>query len=59
VAWTVTFDAAWGHRIVRRIEGVRVPYLALADLKRSKRTGRPQDTADLDTLRKPSGAAKR
>ena len=52
VAWTVTFDAAWGNRIARRIDGVRVPYLGLADLKRSKRTGRPQDNADLETLGK-------
>jgi hypothetical protein len=50
VAWTVTFDRAWPNRVVRRIEGVRVPYLSLRDLKRSKRTGRPQDDADLEAL---------
>lgn len=50
VAWTVTFDRAWPNRIVRRIAGVRVPYLSLRDLKRSKQTGRPQDDADLDAL---------
>ncbi|MBK5296439.1 MAG: hypothetical protein JJE40_04710 [Vicinamibacteria bacterium] len=52
VAWTVTFDRAWPRRAVRRIEGVRVPYLALNDLRASKRTGRPSDTADLDVLKR-------
>lgn len=50
VAWNLTFETAWVNRVVRRIEGVRVPYLGLADLKRSKRTGRPQDEADIDLL---------
>lgn len=55
VAWTVTFDAANARRQVRRIQGVTVPYLSLADLIRSKRTGRAQDEADLTVLvpRKP------
>lgn len=50
VAWTVTFARAWPRRAVRRIDGVHVPYLALNDLRASKRTGRPSDTADLDVL---------
>jgi hypothetical protein len=50
VAWTVTFDQAWPNRRVRRIDGVRVPYLSLADLRASKKTGRAADTADLDVL---------
>ena len=52
VAWTVTFDRAWPNRMVRRIDGVRVPYLALDDLRASKRTGRASDTADLDALKR-------
>lgn len=52
VAWTVTFERAWPNRKVRRIEGVRVPYLALGDLRASKRTGRPSDDADLDALKR-------
>jgi len=51
VAWTVTFARAWPRRIVRRIEGVRVPFLSLADLTASKRTGRPSDLADIEVLR--------
>jgi hypothetical protein len=50
VAWTVTFDAAYPHRLQRRVDGVRLPYLSRADLIRSKRTGRPADQADIDIL---------
>lgn len=51
IAAQVTFDAAWPRRRVRRIEGVRIPYLALEDLIRSKQTGRAADEADLEVLR--------
>ena len=50
VAWSVTFEKAWPRRIVRRIQGVRVPYLSLDDLIASKRTGRAADLADLEVL---------
>jgi hypothetical protein len=50
VAWTVTFDQAWPSRLVRRIAGVRVPYLGRDDLIRSKRTGRLTDLADIERL---------
>jgi hypothetical protein len=50
VAWTVTFDKAWPNRVVRRIAGVRVPFLSMADLKKSKQTGRAADLADLEVL---------
>jgi hypothetical protein len=50
VAWAVTFEQAWPRRKVRRIAGVRVPYLSLEDLVRSKQTGRAQDAADLEVL---------
>ncbi len=50
VAWTVTFDRAWGSRVVRRIHGTRVPYLGRLDLIASKRTGRPADEADILVL---------
>ena len=51
VAWTVTFDRAEPSKLVRRIAGVRVPYLGLEDLLRSKQTGRPGDLADIEVLR--------
>ena len=50
VAWTVTFDRADRSKVVRRIGGIRVPYLGLADLLRSKQTGRPADQADIEAL---------
>jgi hypothetical protein len=50
IAWTVTFADAWPRRRERRIDGVRVPYLSLADLRQSKQTGRASDMADLETL---------
>ena len=50
VACTVTFERAWPNRQVRRIDGVRVPYLSLDDLRASKQTGRPSDIADLEIL---------
>ena len=50
VAWTVAFEQAYPRRIVRRIQGIRVPYLALADLIASKQTGRATDLADVEVL---------
>ncbi|HYM81622.1 MAG TPA: hypothetical protein VEY91_09450 [Candidatus Limnocylindria bacterium] len=50
VAWNVTFDRADRSKEVRRIAGVRVPYLGLQDLLRSKRTGRARDLADIEAL---------
>jgi hypothetical protein len=55
IAWTVTFDQAWPRRSSRRIEGVRVPFLSLGDLKASKQTGRAADMADLEALEQLGG----
>jgi hypothetical protein len=52
VAWTVSYEKAVRTRRVRIIEGVRIPYLALDQLVESKRTGRAQDLADIETLRR-------
>jgi hypothetical protein len=59
VAATVTFESAWPRRRVRRIDGVRIPYLALDDLLKSKATGRPSDEADLEVLRGLAPPAQR
>jgi hypothetical protein len=59
VAWTVTFAQAWPNRAVRRVEGVRVPFLSLADLRKSKQTGRHADLADLDVLSRLSTRPRR
>ena len=50
VAWSVTFEFAYPKRSVRRIQGVTVPFLCLADLLASKQTGRPSDLADIEIL---------
>ena len=50
-AWDVSFERANRGKVVRRIAGVRVPYLGLRDLLRSKRTGRARDTADIEALK--------
>ena len=58
VAWNVTFERADRTKVVRRIAGVRVPYLGLAELLRSKRTGRAGDLADIDVLKGSRAARK-
>jgi hypothetical protein len=50
VAWTVTFERAWPNRNVRRVDGTRIPFLSLDDLRESKNTGRASDRADLEAL---------
>lgn len=50
-AWSVTFDRATRSKVSRTIGGVRVHYLGLDDLIRSKRTGRPGDAADIEVLK--------
>jgi hypothetical protein len=50
VACSVTFDQAWPGRVIRRIDNVRVPYLGLDDLLKSKQTGRAADQADIEVL---------
>jgi hypothetical protein len=59
VAWSVTFDKAWPRRMVRRIDGVRVPYLSKSDLIASKQTGRPSDLADTEVLAGRAALARR
>jgi hypothetical protein len=50
VAASVTFEQAYPRRIIRTIDGVRIPHLSREDYVRSKQTGRPQDVADLEQL---------
>ncbi|MCU0634829.1 MAG: nucleotidyl transferase AbiEii/AbiGii toxin family protein [Gemmatimonadaceae bacterium] len=57
-AWNVTWDAASREIAVFEIEGVPVPVVALDLLIASKRTGRPQDAADilvLEAIRRARG----
>ncbi len=50
VAGSLSFEQAWPNRLVRRVEGTRIPFVGLDDLMISKRTGRPSDDADLHVL---------
>lgn len=51
----VTFDEAWTARIAGSIDGVPVSLIGRDELIRNKEsTGRPQDIADADALRKRS-----
>lgn len=59
VAWDVPYEQAEKTKEVRRIRGVRVPYLSLNDLIRSKQTGRPQDLADVAILKGTARSRKR
>lgn len=52
VAWNVTYEKAKARKRTKKILGVRIPYLSLADLIQSKQTGRHQDLADLEILKK-------
>lgn len=50
VAWSVRYRDAARMAEQFELEGVRIPTLSLDDLITSKRTGRPQDDADLLVL---------
>ncbi|MBI3203637.1 MAG: hypothetical protein HYZ29_19015 [Myxococcales bacterium] len=57
----VTFRRAWANRVHARLDAKRrVPVISRPDLIRAKRAaGRPQDLADVESLRKASRLAKR
>lgn len=46
-AWTVTFAEASPHALIVEVDGVKIPYLDLPHLIRSKQTHREQDRIDL------------
>ncbi len=48
----VAFEEAWRGRVEQEVDGLRLPFLGRAELMRNKAVaGRPQDLADLATLR--------
>ena len=50
----VTFASCWRRKVVRQVEGFRLPFLDLKSLRANKQaTGRPQDLADLKSLPQP------
>lgn len=47
----VTFASCWRKKLVRKVEGIPLPFLDLQSFRINKRaTGRPQDLADLLNL---------
>lgn len=50
VAWSVKYEDAIHRSTTVEAEGVTMPLVGLEDLIATKRTGRPQDTADLEVL---------
>ncbi len=51
-AWSVTYQDAVAHAQERVFDGVRIPYLSLEDLIRSKQSHREQDRIDIERLRR-------
>ncbi len=49
-AWTVTYAEAVKNAQIVVIDDIRIPYLSLEDLIRSKLTQRAQDQADVERL---------
>ena len=49
-AWNVTWRAAHRRATTFEVEGVAVPTASIEDLVESKRTGRLQDSADIEML---------
>lgn len=49
-AWDLRWDVASRDVRIFSIDGVEVPTVSIANLIESKRTGRPQDAADILTL---------
>jgi len=50
LAWSVRYRDAVREAVRFEVEGVGIPTVSLEDLMASKRTGRPQDVADLLVL---------
>lgn len=49
----LTFNESWNNKMVSELEGQKVNFISLMDLRINKaRTGRKQDEADLDNLPK-------
>jgi hypothetical protein len=51
-AWKVTYAEAIKNACVVEIEGIKIPYLCIPDLIRSKETYRDQDRADVERLKR-------
>ena len=50
IAWSLRYADAVPGLQKAKVDGVRVPYVGIDDLIRSKQTGRLQDRADIEAL---------
>lgn len=50
-AWSVSYEEAIGNVEIVTLEGVKIPFLSLSDLIRSKETYREKDRLDLISLK--------
>jgi len=57
-AWVVTYAEALPGALEETVDGIRIPYLGLRDLIRSKQTYREKDRFDIELLVKRSPEAK-
>lgn len=51
VAWNISYEDAESTRIVRKVEGVKIPFVSIDTLIKTKTTGRLQDKADIEKLK--------
>ncbi len=59
VAWSVHFSDALPSATVFTVEAVEIPTISIEHLIASKRTGRLQDAADIECLRKSGESVAR
>lgn len=49
----VSFASCWKKRVVKAVEGIRLPFLDLESLPTNKKaTGRPQDLVDVQMMKR-------
>ncbi len=51
-AGKLKFEEAYPHRLEKTVEGIKIFFVSLEDLIRSKQTSRPQDAIDIKEIKK-------
>ena len=51
VAWKISYEDAESTKVVRKVEGVKIPFVSIDTLIKTKNTGRLQDKADIEKLK--------
>lgn len=50
-AGKIKFEDAYPNHLVKIVDGIKIPYLSLDDLVRSKQTDRPQDKLEIQRIK--------